>query len=53
MSEIFEEGFMKTIIMGILLLATLGMAGCSHTFEGIGKDLQEIGKSIEDTGKKD
>lgn len=43
---------MKYLVM-VMLLGCLSLVGCSHTFEGIGKDLQEIGKSIEDTGKKD
>ena len=42
---------MKKFVLPALGLLLLVLAGCSHTFEGIGKDLQEIGKSIEDTGK--
>ena len=42
---------MKRMIQFMLLLACLGLGACSHTFEGIGKDLQELGKSIENSSK--
>ena len=43
---------MKSFALSTLFVALLAMAGCSHTFEGIGKDLQEIGKSLEKAGEK-
>jgi len=52
MCGIFEERLMKHIMMALWVLGGVCLSACSHTFEGIGKDLQEIGKSIEDTGKK-
>ncbi len=37
------------ILCLILLTLGLGLTGCSNTFKGAGKDLQKIGRSVEDT----
>ncbi len=32
-----------------LILLGLGLSGCSNTFKGAGKDIQKMGRGIEDT----
>jgi predicted small secreted protein len=46
----FEET-MKTglLALGVLLLAGLGMAGCSNTVDGFGRDLERAGQSVQRT----
>lgn len=39
---------MKKFLIFMLLPGFLLMSACSNTLEGIGKDMQKLGKSIED-----
>ena len=43
---------MNTLFKLCALLLAMSLLACSHTLEGIGKDLQEWGKSIEDSSKE-
>ena len=42
---------MKKMFLIILVMGFMSVAGC-NTFEGFGKDLQELGKSIEKKTEK-
>lgn len=37
------------ILSAALIALTLGLSGCSNTFKGAGKDIQKMGRSVEDT----
>ncbi len=43
---------MKKLTLLMMLFAVLSLSACSNTLEGMGKDIQEMGKSIEDAGDK-
>ncbi len=43
---------MKKFFIVMLVLGFTSVAGCA-TFEGLGKDIQSLGKSIEDTSKEE
>jgi len=38
-------------LMSMLLLAMMGTLAACHTVEGVGKDLESAGDSIQDTAK--
>jgi predicted small secreted protein len=42
---------MKKIFVLFMLFGFISVSGCSNTFEGLGKDIQGIGKSIEKSTK--
>lgn len=42
---------MKKIFVFVLLAMSVALAGC-NTMEGLGKDIQELGKTIEDKTKE-
>lgn len=42
---------MKKLFILMLVLGFVSVTGCA-TFEGLGKDIQSLGKSIEDTSKE-
>ncbi|MDH5484095.1 MAG: entericidin A/B family lipoprotein [Gammaproteobacteria bacterium] len=42
---------MKKIIVIFMFLGFLSVSACSNTFEGLGKDIQDLGKSIEKSTK--
>lgn len=43
---------MKQLICIVCVLMSASLLACSNTLEGIGKDMQELGKSIEKSGKE-
>jgi len=42
---------MNKLIFLLLLTGLLQLVACSNTLEGVGKDMQDMGKSIEDSVK--
>ncbi|MCB1529420.1 MAG: entericidin A/B family lipoprotein [Rhodospirillales bacterium] len=38
----------KICMIAVLLLTSGFLAGCSHTFEGAGKDIEDAGEWIQD-----
>lgn len=39
----------KKILLGLsLVLVTLGVSGCSNTFEGAGRDVENMGEWMQD-----
>lgn len=43
---------MKKLFIVLLALGFMSVSACSHTFEGIGKDIEEIGKTMQDGSKE-
>ena len=43
---------MKKLWLVLMVSGLLAMSACSNTFEGFGKDLQDLGKSIEKSTKE-
>ena len=42
---------MTRLVYMLVVIASTSLMACSHTLEGIGKDMQELGKSIEKSSK--
>lgn len=40
---------LKFVILPLLALSVLLLSGCGNTFEGVGRDLEEWGKTLQDT----
>lgn len=40
---------LKFVILPLLALSVLLLGGCGNTFEGVGRDLEEWGKTLQDT----
>ncbi|HEY9051570.1 MAG TPA: entericidin [Gammaproteobacteria bacterium] len=43
---------MKKLIIVLLALGFMSVTACTNTLEGIGKDIEKIGKGIQDGGKE-
>ncbi len=43
---------MKKLVIVLLALGFMSVSACSNTLEGIGKDIEQIGKGMQD-GSKD
>ena len=43
---------MKKIFTLILVLGFLSVTACSNTLEGLGKDIEDLGKSMQDDGQE-
>lgn len=42
---------MKQLICMLLIMLSVSLTACSNTLEGLGKDMQELGKSIQKSTK--
>ena len=43
---------MKKLIIVLLALGFMSVTACTNTLEGIGKDIEKIGKGIQEGGKE-
>ena len=43
---------MKKFIALMLVFGSISISACSHTLEGLGKDIEDLGKSMQDNGEK-
>ena len=43
---------MKKLIIVLLALGFMSVSACSNTLEGIGKDIEQIGKGMQDGSKE-
>ena len=42
-----KKKFMNIIFLGLVLVGLASMSGCANTWEGVGKDIEEMGKDIQ------
>ena len=40
---------LKFVILPLLAIPLILLSGCGNTFEGVGRDLEEWGKTLQDT----
>ncbi len=43
---------MKKLVIVLLALGFMSVSACSNTLEGIGKDIEQIGKGMQDGSKE-
>lgn len=43
---------MKKYLLVMFVLMLTGLAGCDHTIQGFGQDMQHAGKKIQDSAEK-
>jgi len=39
---------LSVLLAGLMLLGLLSMTGCGNTLDGIGRDIEKMGKEIQD-----
>ena len=39
---------LSVLLAGLMLLGLLSMTGCGNTLDGIGRDIEKMGKDIQD-----
>ncbi len=39
---------LSVLLMGLMFIGLLAISACSNTLEGVGKDIEKMGKEIQD-----